>query len=560
MAPQVTAIGAPLTIPTNVGDGFSLRAVDSWKNLGSGSSTVSAVPSKPKFRTLRSSRVSSSPSDDSDSNNRRLSTIRFVSLSDVPSSTEDDSVSDLPLKEIPGTYGLPFFGAVKDRLDFNWFQKPPLFYTARRDKYKSTVYRTNVPPGPPFFPDPRVVMLLDEKSYPILFDVSKVWKKDIFVGTYVPSVAITGGYRVLSYLDPSEPKHKLLKEFAFEILKHSGPRIIPELTVAVNDMFSSFEAGIKKDGKVNFANKIQTSTYQMILKMYTNIDPYAPGEKSLGEGASNWTKLWLLAQIAPITVFPVPWFLAPLVELFLHSLPVPPFLVQGLYNKLLNFFGDATELLDIAVKLGLDRTEAQHNLVFLTVFNAWGGINLLFPLIVQRLGSTTAEYQKELATEVRKAVDDHGGKLSPKALEAMPLVVSAVYEVLRIDPPVPYQYAKAKEDLVIESHDAAFKIKKGETLAGFMPVCCRDPKVFEDAENYLPKRFLGEGEALLKYVLWSNGPQTQETTTQNKHCAGKNFVLLVAQLFVAATYLQYDTLQVDSTSTFLTTLKPNTSV
>jgi hydroperoxide dehydratase len=106
------------------------------------------------------------------------------------------------LKEIPGTYGLPFFGAVKDRLDFQWFQVGAKFYTSRRDKYQSTVYRTNVPPGPPFYPDPRVVMLLDQKSYPILFDNSKVWKRDVFVGTYRPSLELTGGDRVLSYLDP----------------------------------------------------------------------------------------------------------------------------------------------------------------------------------------------------------------------------------------------------------------------------------------------------------------------------------------------------------------------
>jgi hydroperoxide dehydratase len=266
------------------------------------------------------------------------------------------------------------------------------------------------------------------------------------------------------------------------------------------------------------------------------------------------------AQIGPITTVPAPWYLAPLVELFLHTLPIPPFLVSGIYKKLLAFFRDAgAELLDIAEKkIGLEREEALHNLVFLTTFNAWGGINLLLPLIVKRLGATSADFQKELAAEVRKAVNDNGGKLSPKALEAMPLVVSTLYEVLRIDPPVPYQYAKAKEDLVIESHDAAFKIKKGETLAGYMPVCCRDPKVFDQAETFLPKRFLGdEGKALLKYVLWSNGPQTEETTTENKHCAGKNFVLLVGQLFLASFYLQYDSLEVDSTQTSLTALKPN---
>lgn len=555
----MSAVGASMMMLSNAVVGassYSLKAVDgrSWKHLSSSCATMSTTtPLKESISKSRS--VSSSSSSSS------TTTIRSVSVdSDVSTATEKP---DLPLKEIPGSYGLPFFGAVKDRLDFHWFQQPPLFYEARRDKYQSTVYRTNVPPGPPFFPDPRVVVVVDQKSYPILFDVSKVEKKDIFVGTYMPSVDLTGGYRVLSYLDPSELKHKLLKQFSFDIIKTVAPRVVPEMTTAVADLFATYDAGLKKDGKVAFASPIQDITYKMILTIFTNRDPYLAGPNSLTTGFSSQTVFWLLAQIGPITNIPVPAILAPLVELTIHTFRIPFFLVKKSYDSLVNYFREyGAELLDIAEKqIGLERDEALHNLVFLTNFNTWGGVNILFPSVVKLLGTTSVDFQRELAAEVRKAVEDNGGQLTPKAVSAMPLVESAVYEVMRFAPPVPYQYAKAKEDLVIESHEAAFQIKKGETIAGYMPTACKDPKVFEDPKTFLPKRFLGEeGKALLQYVLWSNGPQTEPTTLENKHCAGKNFVLLLAHLFVASIYLKYDGFQVDSAQTNLISLTPNTSV
>ncbi|KAL2465592.1 Allene oxide synthase [Abeliophyllum distichum] len=98
------------------------------------------------------------------------------------------------------------------------------------------------------------------------------------------------------------------------------------------------------------------------------------------------------------------------------------------------------------------------------------------------------------------------------AMERMPLMKLVVYEALRIEPPVASQYAKAKWDFVVESHDAAFRIKEGEILFGFQPFATKDPRIFHRPEEFLPDRFVGEnGEKLLKYVVWSNGPETERS-------------------------------------------------
>ncbi|KAL3694281.1 hypothetical protein R1sor_007932 [Riccia sorocarpa] len=382
----------------------------------------------------------------------------------------------LPLKEVPGSYGLPFFGPFFDKLAFYWTEGPPDYYKNRMAKHNSTVYRMNTVPEPPGFPDPRVIVLLDQKSYRTLFDVDK-------------------------------------------------------------------ETGLKKDGKVKFKEALSVGTVRFNFKALVNADPTDPGTKAtLGKDAVSFIQAWAFPQIIPRAVIPLPGpvkvVLAPFIELLIHTFPIPYSLVKTKHERIVAFFREnAKELLDTAEKqFGLDREEALHNLMFYTCFNSWGGMNILFPTIIRRLGSTSAEFQRELSAEVRKAIQKNGG-LNPVALNSMPLVQSAVYEVFRIEPPVPFQYGRARKDLIIESHDAAFRVKKGEMLARYMPVAHRDPKVFADPDIFDPKRFLGEkGQKLVQYVIWSNGPQTESSTAHNKQCPGKDFITPSANLLVAEIY------------------------
>lgn len=87
-----------------------------------------------------------------------------------------------PIKPLLGDFGLPFIGPIKDRLDFFYNQGRDEFFKTRIRKYKSTIFRTNMPPGPFISSNPKVIALLDAKSFPVLFDMSRVEKKDIFTG------------------------------------------------------------------------------------------------------------------------------------------------------------------------------------------------------------------------------------------------------------------------------------------------------------------------------------------------------------------------------------------
>lgn len=216
------------------------------------------------------------------------------------------------------------------------------------------------------------------------------------------------------------------------------------------------------------------------------------------------------------------------------------------YKKLYEAFSSsATTILKEAEKAGLNRNEACHNLVFTAGFNAYGGLKNQFPILFKWIGLSGEELHKELANEIRSVVKKHGG-VTIESLENMSLTKSVVYEVLRIEPVVPYQYGKAREDLIVKSHDASFEIKKGEMIFGYQPFATKDPMIFDDAEVFLPKRFVGEGEKLLKYVLWSNGKETDESSVDNKQCPGKNLVVLLCRLFLVEFFLRYDTFVVET--------------
>ncbi|KAI5076883.1 hypothetical protein GOP47_0008948 [Adiantum capillus-veneris] len=448
------------------------------------------------------------------------------------------STVELPPQEIPGSYGPPFIGLAVDKLNYFVVQGRDEFFLSLMQRYKSTVIRVNMPPGPPLFPDSRTIMLLDQKSIRVLFDTSKVEKKDVFAGTYMPSTDFTGGFRVLPYLDPSEPKHAPLKDFCFKILQSNGRKFLPEFHTAFDEGASEWDAQLDAKGEAEFTSVCQNFTLSFLCRAILDADPSAPGSASLRDEGPSLIQAWIAAQLAPQASLGLP---KP-VEALLHTIPLPFSLVSNQYNKVYQFFyTNGHHLLDIAEQeFGLDRAEACHNLLFFVCFNTWGGLQLFLPAIFQRIASAGVSFQKELAQEVRSAVGE-GDEVTMKALQSMKLVHSTVYEVLRMDPPVPFQYGRAKDDMIVESHDAAYKVRKGELLGCYQKIAMRDPKVFEAPQTFKPKRFMGaEGERLLQNVTWSNGPETEEPTLSNKQCAGKDFVNLMARLLIAEIYLRYD--------------------
>ncbi|KAK3195600.1 hypothetical protein Dsin_026910 [Dipteronia sinensis] len=288
-----------------------------------------------------------------------------------------------------------------------------------------------MPPGQFMASNPSVIAVLDAVSFPVLFDTSKVEKRNVLDGTFFPSVKFTGGHSVCAYLDPSEPNHTALK------------------------------------------------SYFLVAKV------------------CKFSRRFCVAYIS-IAVFP------------------REIRLQQALRSVLRISGS---VLDEAERFGISREEACHNLVFLAGFNAYGGSKTLFPALIKWVGLAGEKLHRQLADEIRTVVQAEGG-VTLTALDQMVLTKSVVYEALKIEPPVPYQYGKAK------------------------PFATKDPRVFDNPEEFVGQRFVGDqGKKLLKYVYWSNGRETDDPMAENKQCPGKNLVLLLSKVMVEF-FLRYDTVTV----------------
>lgn len=197
-------------------------------------------------------------------------------------------------------------------------------------------------------------------------------------------------------------------------------------------------------------------------------------------------------------------------------------------------------------EFGLSTSEAIHNLLFVLGFNAFGGFSILLATLLATIASDKTGLQARLREEVRKISGSASTRLSFDSLKDMELVNSVVYETLRLNPPVPLQFARARKDFQLASHDAVFNIKKGELLCGYQPLAMRDGKVFDEPESFKPERFVGDGKELLSYLFWSNGPQTGSPSESNKQCAGKDYVTQSTSLILAHMFLRYDSITGDS--------------
>ncbi|XP_010248046.1 PREDICTED: fatty acid hydroperoxide lyase, chloroplastic [Nelumbo nucifera] len=450
------------------------------------------------------------------------------------------------IRTIPGTHGLPLIGPLSDRLDYFWFQGPETFFRKRMEKYKSTVFRTNIPPAFPFFPsvNPNVIAVLDCKSFSHLFDMDLVDKKNVLVGDFMPSVSFTGNIRVSVYLDPSESKHALVKNFATDILKRSSGIWASEFVSNLDVMWNTIEKDITSKGSASFPVPLQRCIFRFLIKCLVGAD--TSNSPEIADNGFAMLDAWLALQLLPTVKIGI---LQPLEEIFLHSFAYPFFLVKGSYQKLYDFVKkEGREVIERGeTQFQLGEEETIHNLLFVLGFNAFGGFSVFLPSLITTLGSGKTGLQDKLRQEVREKVGS--SSLGFDSVREMELVQSFVYETLRYNPPVPLQFARARKDFILSSYDSSYEIKKGELLCGYQLLAMRDPKVFDEPETFQPERFTKEkGQQLLNYLYWSNGPQTGSPSTSNKQCAAKDHVVVTACLFLADLFLRYDSFTTDGSS------------
>jgi hydroperoxide dehydratase len=475
--------------------------------------------------------------------------------------SSDDSIdsSDLPLREIPGSYGIPYLSQLVNRWRYFYVEGVPNYWENRKRDYNSTVIRCNMPPGWPWT-DSRCIMFLDQKSFATVIDYDKVDKYKAFAGTFMPSTAYNGGYEMCAYLDPTNKKHEQLKSYCFELIKLASPNWAPQFHTNISKAFLQWEHKLaQKKAPALIDPSLAEFMFRFMINGMTSADLDDPRIPDSERPNVAEMQKWCAFQLIPVINSGLPFY----IDELLHIAPLPAKLSEAGYNKMVTFLESfADETLEIARNYGVDKKEALHNLIFFLVLNAHGGFCRFFPVILREVGKNP-ELQARLRAEVRAATKASGGEVTMRAvMSEMPLVTSTVYEALRFDPPVSFQYARAKKDFIVESHDARYQIKKGEFMGGVNYMASRDPKVFtKDPEKFVGDRFMGPaGEKLLYNLVWSNGRQTDEDSVATKQCAGKDIVPLTGRLLLAEIFNRYDGFTVEGAgkASAFTSLQPRT--
>ncbi|XVF21001.1 hypothetical protein REPUB_Repub12eG0053000 [Reevesia pubescens] len=334
-----------------------------------------------------------------------------------------------------------------------------------------------------------------------------------------------------------------IKNFATDILKRGSKVWVTELLNNLDIFFDTIESEISKNDSSSYIPHLQNFIFNFLTKSLVGADPAV--DPDIANSAPSTLNIWLGLQLLPTIPIRV---IQPLEEIFLHSYTYPFAFVSGGYQKIYNFIEQhGKEVVERGEKeFGLSKSEAIHNLIFVLGFNAFGGFSVFLPSLFATIASDKTGLQARLREEVSRISGSTSTRLSFDSLKDMELVNSVVYETLRLNPPVAMQYARARKDFQLTSHDSVFNIKKGELLCGYQPLAMRDGKVFDEPESFKAERFVGNGKELLNYLFWSNGPQTGSPSETNKQCAAKDYVTLSASLILAHMFQRYDSISGDS--------------
>ncbi|XP_045472025.1 cytochrome P450 6j1-like isoform X3 [Harmonia axyridis] len=178
-----------------------------------------------------------------------------------------------------------------------------------------------------------------------------------------------------------------------------------------------------------------------------------------------------------------------------------------------------------------DKVIAQALLFFVAGFETMGS-TIAFTLHALCLN---LDIQRKLREYIRDNIKKHGGKLTMESIENMVYLDNVVKETLRKYSPVPILDRVCTKDYKIPETDIV--IEKGIiTLVppyGFQ----KDPKYFDNPEEYIPERFESIKEDMF-YMPFGHGP---------RNCIGRRFGLIAAKLAILQILKEFELHSTDET-------------
>ena len=400
------------------------------------------------------------------------------------------------LNPIPGSYGLPFFGTLIDTIDFFFISGWRRFFTKRRDRYSSSVFKVSL-----FQP---TIVLLDQSSIEPLFAATDL-RQDHGFSWAVPAPELVGN--ITPSIFESGVNHEVPKKLYMQMLRARSSALI-ETFVRVSSPFSERWLAV---GTFSFREELENFAATLLFEWYFGIRP----------DAKNVRALYL--------------------EIFSHPFwKVTRYLPFSAYRKSLNTFLQLlqavkgapyfAEIRDMASSLGMNDDDATaKQLLFVTGMNSFLGLQNLAKSVVGEL-SQRPSLRDAISLEIRQVLGAEWPiNLSDLSAASMPLLDKAIREVARLHPPVTLIFGRATRDRDIRDRDGnTFAVAAGELLMGVLPIAMQDARIFNDPSAFDPSRFdhANDNDGL----IWPRGRQDSIATSADRMCPGKDVSVLVIKL------------------------------
>jgi hydroperoxide dehydratase len=397
------------------------------------------------------------------------------------------------IRPVPGTYGLPFFGFLSQSIRFvkGW----RIFFADCERKYESTVFRAAA--------GVKAIVVTDAQGVDAIFNNEKVTKLYGF-GPLKPPPARVGGINPAVFTNDGE--HDRLKAWHLGLVTAGLPTFAETFDAVASPALKSWT----ERGELDWGAELDALTSNFLFTHFTGAAPDVADVDGWG---------FHLLPREPIR-FPPNKGDKPVVERLERLVAA----VKGA-PKWAEMAKSAKEV------AGLDEDAAAKQLVFLLAFNAYTGTSSVFRSVLGEL-MANPDYLKRCVDEVdavAKEAGYEGGPVSPELIKKTPALKNAIRETLRLHMPAPFAFAKAREDLVIESASGRFQVKKGEVIHGVLGCAQRDPRVFDRPDEFVAERF--EDDEMGRGLVWAHGRDSESPAPSNHMCTGRDVVYLTLHSF-----------------------------
>lgn len=407
---------------------------------------------------------------------------------------------------LPGSYGWWYLGTVRDTLDFFLFSGWKRFFTRRRERYDSDVFRVNL-----FQP---TIAILDRDAMAPLFD-SPLLGQDYGFSWAVPALPLVG-HQVPSIFE-SGKRHDQPKKLYMAVLQLR----LPTLLETFHEVAGRYGERWKGAPGFSFEEELESLSAEFLFRWYFGMQVDAGKVRTLYLNLFSHV-FWRLTRY-------LPW------SAFSRSLRVYEDLLQQLQAA-----QGFRELLPVARDLGLqDDVATAKQMLFLTGMNSFLGLQNFSKSLVGEL-SLRPHLRDALRTEIHGVLGDATPRqLSDVAQRRMPLLDRTLREIARLHPPVSFVFGRAVQALEIRARSGAtFAIPQDSLLMGVLPLAMRDSRLYESPDTFDPSRFLAPAAG--DNLIWPRGLHDVPVTAGDRTCPGKDVAMEISRLLAVFLLQRYD--------------------